>query len=90
MKSARVQGIFQRVCGRCEQIYANMRHFPSELARSKRSFHCAISPARHDTVNVRQSVGFVSMQGQNAGGTAEILVFPSQFSKRELGLFLSV
>ena len=59
MKSARVQGIFQRVCGRCEQIYANMRHFPSELARSKRSFHCAISPARHDTVNVRQSVGFV-------------------------------
>ena len=50
MKSARLQVIFQRVCGRCEQIYAKTRHFPSELARSRRSFRCAISPARRDTV----------------------------------------
>ena len=90
MKSARVQGIFQRVCGRCEQIYANMRHFPSELARSKRILPRAISPARHDTVSVRQSVGFVSMQGQNAGGTAENLCFSVPILERGLGLFLSV
>ena len=35
MKSALFQAIFQRVRGRCERIYAKMRHFPSELARSK-------------------------------------------------------
>lgn len=35
MKSADLQVIFQRVRGRCERIYARVRHFPSELAKSR-------------------------------------------------------
>ena len=85
MKSATLQGIFQRVCGRCEQIFARARHFPSELAGSK--LLIAISPARNRHRYKSGKVLALFLQGLNAGGTAE-KCFSVPNPKMDSGLFI--
>ena len=60
MKSAVPYPISQRVRVRCERIYAWMRHFPSELARSRQTLGVSrIAEHGMTPLYVKQSVGFV-------------------------------
>ena len=86
MKSAHVQCIFQRVCGRCEQIYANVRHFPSELARSKRVSIAWLALHGMTPLTVRQSVGFVLRKVKMWVVPRKIMIFRPN-SRKRIGIF---
>ena len=62
--------VLQRVRARCERIYGRMRHFPSELARSRSALPMN-SHARLTALHVGKVLALY-MQSQNVGGTAEI------------------
>jgi len=68
MKSALFQGNFQRVCGRCEQIFAKNEAFPFGACSVK--VVLTYSRARQTPLKVGKVLALF-WQSLNAGGTAE-------------------
>ena len=76
MKSAALQGNFQRVRARCERIFAKGRHFPSELVRSKQER--LVGHGRHRYSSAKCWLCYFTTP--ECGWYRGNYVFPSQFS----------
>ena len=77
MKSANLQVVFQRVCGGCEQICAEIGHFASEQVRSKtrRVAELGVTPLQVKEVFALLSAAFAEI----AVVPRIICFYPSQF-----------
>ena len=77
MKSANLQAVFQRVCGGCEQICAEMMHFASEQVRSK---ICRVAGHGVTPLQVSEVFALISAAFAEIAVVPRIIcVYPSQF-----------
>ncbi len=84
MKSAALQGNFQRVRARCERIFAKGRHFPSELAGSRS--YSTNSPARQTPLFVSKVLALLFYNARMRVVPRK-LCFSVPILERELGLY---